>query len=58
VIAELGRVTAGETGDGEFREVLDPTLLRSEEANRAVRVRGAGDSTAIVACGDLGAASP
>jgi hypothetical protein len=58
VIAELGRVTAGETGDGEFREVLDPTLLRSEEANRAVRVRGAGDSNAIVACGNLGAASP
>ena len=58
VIAELGRVTAGETGDGEFREVLDPSLLGSERANRFVRVRGAGDSTAIVACGNLGAASP
>jgi hypothetical protein len=58
VIAELGRVTAGETGDGEFREVLDPTLLQSERASRAVQVRGAGDSTAIVACGNLGAAAP
>jgi hypothetical protein len=58
VIAELGRVTAGETGDGEFREVLDPALLRSEQADRFVRVRGAGDSSAIVACGNLGAASP
>lgn len=58
VIAELGRVTAGETGDGEFREVLDPTLLQSERTSRAVQVRGAGDSTAIVACGNLGAAAP
>lgn len=57
-IAELGRVTAGETGDGEFREVLDPALLRDERADRAVQVRGAGDSSAIVACGTLGAASP
>jgi hypothetical protein len=58
VIAELGRVTAGETGDGEFRQVLDPTLLQSERASRAVQVRGAGDSTAVVACGNLGAATP
>lgn len=58
VIAELGRVTAGETGDGEFREVLDPALLQSQRASRAVQIRGAGDSTAIVACGNLGAAAP
>jgi hypothetical protein len=57
-IAELGRITAGETGDGEFREVLDPALLQAELADRAVQVRGAGDSSAIVACGNLGEASP
>ncbi len=53
VIAVLGEITAGEEGDGEFHEVLDPSLLGSEQTNRAVRVRGAGDAAAIVACGNL-----
>ncbi|HYO47071.1 MAG TPA: hypothetical protein VEY33_10340 [Gemmatimonadota bacterium] len=54
VIAVLGEITAGEEGDGAFRHVLDPSLLGSDQANRAVRVRGAGDKAAIVACGNLG----
>jgi hypothetical protein len=54
VIAELGRITAGEAGDGDFRGVLDRALLGPERPQRSVRVRGAGDPTAIVACGDLG----
>ena len=54
VIAELGSITAGEEGDGDFRRVVDRALLGPERPHRAVRVRGAGDPTAIVACGDLG----
>ena len=57
-IAELGRITAGETGDGEFHEVLDPAMLRAERADRAVQVRGAGDTSAVVACGNLSEVSP
>lgn len=53
VIAEIGRITAGDQGDGEFREVVDGDLLGDEGSTRAVRVRGAGDPTAIVACGNL-----
>jgi hypothetical protein len=56
VIAALGEITAGEAGDGEFHRVVDTSLLRADQANRAVRVRGAGDPTAIVACGNLGSA--
>ncbi|MGH7565666.1 MAG: hypothetical protein ACREK2_02440 [Gemmatimonadota bacterium] len=58
VIAVLGEITAGEEGDGAFHEVLDPSLLGGEQANRAVRVRGAGDTGAIVACGNLMNAAP
>jgi hypothetical protein len=54
VIAVLGQVTAGEAGDGEVREVLGAELLDTGGASRIVRVRGAGDSAAIVACGNLG----
>jgi hypothetical protein len=54
IIVALGEVTAGEEGDGEFHRVVDTGLLRADQANRAVRVRGAGDPTAIVACGNLG----
>ena len=53
VIAELGEMTAGEEGDGDFRRVVDRAVLGPERPHRAVRVRGAGDPTAIVACGDL-----
>jgi len=58
VIAVLGEITAGEEGDGEFHQVLDPSLLGSEQPNRFVRVRGAGDRSAIVACGNLGDVEP
>ena len=54
VIAEIGRITAGEQGDGEFHEVVDRDLVGSDGSARAVRVRGAGDPNAIVACGNLG----
>jgi hypothetical protein len=54
VIAVLGQVTAGEAGDGEVREVLGAELLDTGGASRIVRVRGAGDRAAIVACGNLG----
>lgn len=54
VIAVLGQITAGEAGDGEFREVLGAELLDTGGASRIVRVRGAGDRDAIVACGNLG----
>ena len=54
VIAQLGEITAGEEGDGDFQRVVDRALLGPERPQRAVRVRGAGDPTAIVACGDLG----
>jgi hypothetical protein len=54
VIAVLGQVTAGEAGDGQVREVLGAELLDTGGASRIVRVRGAGDQTAIVACGNLG----
>jgi hypothetical protein len=54
VIAVLGQVTAGEAGDGEVRDVLGAELLDTGGASRIVRVRGAGDQTAIVACGNLG----
>ncbi len=54
VITQLGEITAGEEGDGDFRRVVDRALLGPERPQRAVRVRGAGDPTAIVACGDLG----
>lgn len=54
VITQLGEITAGEEGDGDFQRVLDRALLGPERPHRAVRVRGAGDPTAIVACGDLG----
>jgi hypothetical protein len=54
VIAELGEITAGEEGDGDFRGVVDGALLAPERPDRAVRVRGASDPAAIVACGDLG----
>jgi hypothetical protein len=53
VIAEIGRITAGEQGDGDFQEVVDGDLLGDEGSSRAVQVRGAGDPTAIVACGNL-----
>ena len=56
VIAVLGRMTAGESGDGEVREVLDGGLLDAGGASRIVRVRGAGDPAAVVACGNLGPA--
>jgi len=58
IIAVLGEITAGEEGDGEFHQVLDPSLLGSEQANRFVRVRGAGDATAVVACGNLADVEP
>ena len=54
VIAELGRLTAGESGDGEVRDVVDVGLLESGGTPRIVRVRGASDPGAIVACGNLG----
>jgi hypothetical protein len=54
VIAVLGQITAGEAGDGEVREVLGAELLDTGGASRIVRVRGAGDRAAIVACGNLG----
>ena len=54
VITQLGEITAGEEGDGDFQRVVDRAVLGPERPNRAVRVRGAGDPTAIVACGDLG----
>jgi hypothetical protein len=54
VIAQLGEITAGEEGDGDFQRVVDRALLGPDRPHRAVRVRGAGDPTAIVACGDLG----
>ncbi len=54
VIAQLGEMTAGEEGDGDFRRVVDRSLLGLDRPQRAVRVRGAGDPAAIVACGDLG----
>lgn len=54
VIAQLGEITAGEEGDGDFQRVVDHALLGPDRPLRAVRVRGAGDPTAIVACGDLG----
>ena len=54
VIAQLGEITAGEEGDGDFQRVVDRELLGADRSQRAVRVRGAGDPTAIVACGDLG----
>ena len=54
VIAVLGQITAGEAGDGEVREVLGAELLDTRGASRIVRVSGAGDRTAIVACGNLG----
>jgi hypothetical protein len=54
VIAVLGQVTAGEAGDGRVREVLGAELLDTGGTSRIVRVRGAGDQSAIVACGNLG----
>ena len=54
VIAVLGQITAGEAGDGEVRDVLGAELLDTGGVSRIVRVRGAGDRTAIVACGNLG----
>ncbi len=54
VIAQLGEITAGEEGDGDFQRVVDHALLGPDRPQRAVRVRGAGDPAAIVACGDLG----
>lgn len=54
VIARLGEMTAGEQGDGDFQRVVDRALLGPERPQRAVRVRGASDPSAIVACGDLG----
>lgn len=54
LIAVLGQITAGEAGDGEVREVLGAELLETGGASRIVRVRGAGDRAAIVACGNLG----
>jgi hypothetical protein len=54
VIAQLGEITAGEEGDGDFQRVLDRELLGADRPHRAVRVRGAGDPAAVVACGDLG----
>ncbi|HJR53307.1 MAG TPA: hypothetical protein VJ982_06285 [Gemmatimonadota bacterium] len=54
VIAQLGEITAGEEGDGDFQRVVDRALLGPDRPDRAVRVRGAGDAAAIVACGDLG----
>jgi hypothetical protein len=54
VIARLGEITAGEEGDGDFQRVVDRALLGPERPQRAVRVRGAGDASAVVACGDLG----
>lgn len=54
VIAVLGQLTAGEAGDGRFQDVLDAELLEGGGSPRIVRVRGAGDPTAIVACGNLG----
>ena len=53
VLEEIGRITAGEQGDGEFHEVVDRDLVGTDRSARAVRVRGAGDPTAIVACGNL-----
>ena len=54
VIAQLGEITAGEEGDGDFQRVVARELLGADRPHRAVRVRGAGDPTAVVACGDLG----
>ena len=54
VITQLGEITAGEEGDGDFQRVVDRALLGPDRPHRAVRVRGASDPTAIVACGDLG----
>lgn len=54
VITQLGEITAGETGDGDFRRVVDGAVLGPDRPHRAVQVRGAGDAAAIVACGDLG----
>ena len=54
VIAQLGEITAGLEGDGDFQRVVDRAVLGPERPQRAVRVRGSGDPTAIVACGDLG----
>jgi len=57
VVAILGEMTAGESGDAEFNQTLDRSLLPPDGANRAVWVRGADDPTAIVACGNLGASA-
>lgn len=57
VIATLGEITTDAEGDGEFHGVLDGTLLAADQASRAVRVRGASDPAAIVACGNLGASA-
>jgi len=54
VLAMLGEITAGESGDGEYHQVVDRALLEPDGENRAVWVRGADDPTAIVACGNLG----
>ena len=54
VIARLGEITAGEEGDGDFQRVVERSLLGPDRPQRAVRVRGAGDASAVVACGDLG----
>ncbi|HUF89073.1 MAG TPA: hypothetical protein VMR66_03740 [Gemmatimonadota bacterium] len=55
VVAVLGEMTAGESGDAEFHQTLDRSLLPPDGANRAVWVRGADDPIAVVACGNLGA---
>lgn len=57
VVAMLGEMTAGESGDAQFDQTLDRSLLPPDGANRAVWVRGADDPTAIVACGNLGAST-
>jgi hypothetical protein len=54
VIVQLGEITAGEEGDGDFQRAVDSALLGPDRPHRAVQVRGAGDAGAIVACGDLG----
>lgn len=58
VIAVLGQMTAGDSGDGEVREVVEASLLDAGGTSRIVRVRGAGDPAAIVACGNLGPEGP
>jgi hypothetical protein len=58
LVAMLSEMTAGEGGEASHERLLEEVVLDQGAPGRAIRIRGADDPAAVVACGELRAGAP